>query len=1499
MAENSVKRKRAASLRTQMFNKHMYDMFNGCNDQTIELTDVNEVESDEGDVWEDEEGEYEEESVNNRPNFFTRLMDALQNKQRILRSKNGRQIPVSLDHETKEYKHYTHKESNLLADERTDRPYVSNQISSCKYTVYTFLPRQLYYQFSKFANVYFFLISLLQVIYGWSTKIPYTMMIQLCVFIGFSMAREAYDDFKRHCLDKKENEKYAKVLTKSIKSNESNCKGVSREVPRSTEGNNTGIDACNKLDTRFTNFPLLFERHGVAVELRRWKDLAVGDFILLSQDDWVPADLLLLTTDGNEDRCFVETTSLNGELNLKSKQPHKKLNKLACAASGLANINAKITVEDPNIDLDSFEGNLLLDYDETDDAKKYSLNLENVLFRGSILRNTSNAVGVILFTGEETKIRMSANRNPMIKIPKLQRKLNLVVLFMVIVVIIMVIFSSLTHVVSEKRCFLESALWYLFQQEHTQPSKFMSFLLLYTNIIPSSLYFNMEAIKLVQSKLIEADFSMYDEKTNTSCEARTTSNTEELGQVSHIFSDKTGTLTENKLVLRKFSLCGTSWIHSTGFTRCEREIARPIPRTAIETNCFDIESTGIDINIVCTPKEQFLNKTRKPAEYKAISLNFDSQKPEVNRKKKSIGSTDHVSSKGLGSLKNSFDLIAYIQSHPNSIFAEKVRFFILCLALSHTSSSKKYNTSFDDNTAEYPSPNPDEVALLRAAKDLGFIMCNRNGKILTIKSFPNGFDGSPLNQEYEILETIEFSSDRKRMSVLVKMPNEQDKVLLICKGADDVILEKISDHKVMEQKLKEVTTATKRRKDEEAEVVIHQRRFLEEVLEDDEKPNIGYRLPTTYDESLALIALRRSQLRKKKTYGHSEDMAINSVDEFLDVIKCTQEKVDDIVLNNRIIMKKQQIEKYSRTNSADSLSNQPNAKYMGASGSKCFSDEELEMLNYIGNDELISNNEYVMEKTLQAIDEFSTEGLRTLLYGYKWIDISEYQEWAERYHAAKISSKDYETSAEEMIEEIEGKLELLGVAAIEDRLQEDVAGSIEKIRRAGIKIWMLTGDKRETAINVGYSCGLIHDYSTLIILTKNDEDIISKMNAVTQEMNCGNVAHCVVVVDGYTLALFEGNPILMSVFLELSIKASSVICCRTSPSQKSMIVTNVKNFNQNLVTLAIGDGANDVAMIQSADIGINIMAKDNFQASGSSDYSIARFRFLTILLFVHGRYNYIRTSKFVLCTFYKKVTFYMTQLLFQRYTIFSSLAMSRAWSLLMYCKIITLFPVLCIGIFERDLKPATLISVPELYSTGRLSKIFNLSIFCKWMLLGTVSSLLVFFLHAITWGDTFLSDNTFYTLWFLNLTTTVILTNIKFHLFGLFSYKWLAFGLVLISIFGWLLCCKLSPCVLQGDSAESAPPTLHWNIRQSKNFWYSMFLLAALGSIIGIISKTFKSIVCPAEVDIFRKLEQRNDTGKNVEYEASTKIKEGDMHDGKAKPPCTYNKRILFSQKED
>ena len=307
--------------------------------------------------------------------------------------------------------------------------------------------------------------------------------------------------------------------------------------------------------------------------------------------------------------------------------------------------------------------------------------------------------------------------------------------------------------------------------------------------------------------------------------------------------------------------------------------------------------------------------------------------------------------------------------------------------------------------------------------------------------------------------------------------------------------------------------------------------------------------------------------------------------------------------------------------------------------------------------------------------------MRTLLFAYKWIDNKTYDNWNQKYHKAKTSLINRKKKTEDVGEEIEVDLNILGATAIEDKLQDGVTEAIEKIKRAGIKMWMLTGDKRETAINIGYLCKLIYDYSTVVILTMDDENIASKMNAVSQEISTGNMAHCVVVIDGATLGSFESNPTLMSVFVELCTKTDSVICCRASPSQKALMVSNIRKANKNEVTLAIGDGANDIAMIQAADIGVGITGKEGLQASRSSDYSIAQFRYLLKLLFVHGRYNYIRTAKFVLCTFYKEVTFYMTQVIFQRFTLFSGTSLYEPWSLSMFITLFTSLPVLCIGFF--------------------------------------------------------------------------------------------------------------------------------------------------------------------------------------------------------------------------
>ena len=630
--------------------------------------------------------------------------------------------------------------------------------------------------------------------------------------------------------------------------------------------------------------------------------------------------------------------------------------------------------------------------------------------------------------------------------------------------------------------------------------------------------------------------------------------------------------------------------------------------------------------------------------------------------------------------------------------------------------------------------------------------------------------------------------------------------------------------------------------------------------------------------SLSLQAMRRSfSPRNRRT----DEGPIDSIDQFLDNVKRSDMEIDEVVLNSRKSLSKQQLEKYGPRLSLGSPSNKekpgnkPNAKHYLKPVSTEDARVEKGMLEYIGSDDLLLNDGYVIEKTIQAIDEFSTEGLRTLVYSYKWVDLQEYQQWEDRYHDAKISLTNRKSKIAEVGEEIEQDLQLLGATAIEDKLQEGVSEAIEKIRRAGIKIWMLTGDKRETAINIGYSCKLIYDYSTVVILAKGDENIISKMNAISQEVDSGNVAHCVIIIDGSTLAMFEGNPTLMSVFIELCTKTDSVICCRASPSQKSLMVTNIRNSNKNLVTLAIGDGANDIAMIQSADIGIGIGGKEGLQASRTADYSIAQFRFILKLLLVHGRYNYIRTAKFILCTFFKEITFYLTQLIFQRYTMFSGSSLYEPWSLSMFNTLFTSLPVLCIGMFEKDLKPMTLLTIPELYSMGRLSQGFNLIIFGEWVIQAAAYALLITFLNIIIWGETALSDHTMYPLGVINFTAIVALVNVKCQFIEMNNRNWVVFTSVILSCGGWLVWCCALPILNRSDVIYDVPYGFFYHFGKDITWWCSCFVLAVLPITIDIVYQTFKTMIWPSDADIFSVLEQKSEIRKKLEMGAYNEMKQG------------------------
>lgn len=1493
MANAAGRRRRAGSLRTQMFNKHLYNKFTRSQDQHIELREISENSADEtNNTTSVEEIELEDDYSRNYdsepPRFWTKVLDVVLNRTRTLRSKDGRHIPIVLDHNTGEYKSYTCPKTDLLLDERIGKPYCQNHITSSRYSVITFLPQQLYAQFSRIANAYFFLVAILQMIPGWSTTGTYTTIIPLCVFMGISMAREAWDDLKRHKLDKEENEKMAYILTKEPQSGE-NIARDSRDSLQEAGGSMAGSSSSQvSLGLRFTNFELLADRHRVSVAKKQWKNLRVGDFVLLKQDDWVPADLLLLASDGENNECFVETMALDGETNLKSRQPHPELSKLTCAASGLANINARVTTEDPNIDLYNFEGNLELHGHQNGSFIKFPLNNDNVIYRGSILRNTQNAVGMVIFTGEETKIRMNAIKNPRIKAPKLQRKINMIVVFMVFVVACVSLFSYLGHVLENNRFLEDNKAWYLMKQDAGAAATIMSFIIMFNTMIPLSLYVTMEIIKVMQSKLMEWDIDMYHAESNTPCESRTATILEELGQVSYIFSDKTGTLTDNKMIFRKFSFCGSSWVHNVSSE--DQQLGRSSSINDVNLDVVSYDGGELFNNFRHNEAQpgpspvNAMNCTRRSVDYKGNSAALYTGRPSMKSlrgERSLISESSSISAKEGGApvLRSSFDLIRYIQKYPDEIFSQKAKFFILSLALCHSCLAKKTSElNHDDDTIEYQSSSPDELALVTAARDLGYVVLGRRSKFLTIKSYPNGFDAEPQTDEYEILNYVDFSSQRKRMSVLVRMPNCPGKVLLICKGADSVIMERLKNRDIAYQKLDDINTSTKERKDAEAEVIIQKRLSLERLAGADD--TIGNRLRPSISsnprESLSLKAVRKSMSRKGAN-NQDPEMQIESIDQFLDSIKRRDNEIDDVIANSRRSLHKQQIKKYG---SKVPLNNpQKKAENGGASSPtvhiQLSSPSKTTMDQYIGGENLIQSEEYVMERTLQAIDDFSTEGLRTLLYAYKWVSEAEYTEWAERYHSAKTSLTDRKAKIDSVGAEVEKDLTLLGTTAIEDKLQEGVGESIEKIRRAGIKMWMLTGDKRETAINIGYSCKLIYDYSTVVVLSTNEENMIAKMNAVTQEIDSGNVAHCVLVIDGATLALFESNPSAMSVFIELCTKTDSVICCRASPSQKALMVTNIRNTDKNIVTLAIGDGANDIAMIQSADIGVGIAGKEGLQASRSSDYSIGQFRFLVKLLFVHGRYNYIRTSKFVLCTFYKEVSFYLTQVIYQRFTMFSGTSFYESWSLSMFNTLFTSLPVICIGMFEKDLKPATLLTVPELYSTGRTFKEFNLFVFLQWVVLAACNSVLVTFLNVKVWGETALSDNTLYPLGVINYTAITFLINIKCQFVETHNRNWLAFASCAISCLGWIVWCSLLPRVRKNDPIYDVQDGLYHYFGRDITFYCAILVLTVLPLMVDVVFKTVKTMLWPTDTDIFAQLEKKGEIRKKLEFGAYNEMKQG------------------------
>ncbi|XP_075210941.1 ATPase phospholipid transporting 8B [Lycorma delicatula] len=396
-------------------------------------------------------------------------------------------------------------------------------------------------------------------------------------------------------------------------------------------------------------------------------------------------------------------------------------------------------------------------------------------------------------------------------------------------------------------------------------------------------------------------------------------------------------------------------------------------------------------------------------------------------------------------------------------------------------------------------------------------------------------------------------------------------------------------------------------------------------------------------------------------------------------------------------------------------------------------------------------------QTQDHLNRFAGEGLRTLCCAVRDLDEAFFNQWKERHHEAILSLGDREDKLDAIYEEIETDMRLIGATAIEDKLQDGVQHTIANLSLAEIKIWVLTGDKQETAVNIGYSCNLLNDDMDILVVDGNTleevshqlshcRDCLKKITSSQRQHNMMNshtvpaisivtfsesdykeeniVLEYALVVNGHSL-VHALHPQLENLFVEVSTMCKSVICCRVTPLQKAMVVEVVKR-NKKVVTLAIGDGANDVSMIKAAHIGVGISGEEGNQAMLSSDYSIAQFRFLERLLLVHGRWSYYRMCKFLRYFFYKNFAFTICHFWFAFFCGFSAQTVLDPMYIAVYNLFYTSLPVLAIGIFDQDVNDINSIQYPRLYTPGHTNLLFNKQEFLRSALHGFFTSCVLF-----------------------------------------------------------------------------------------------------------------------------------------------------------------------------
>ncbi|XP_054163939.1 phospholipid-transporting ATPase VD-like [Oppia nitens] len=1158
--------------------------------------------------------------------------------------------------------------ANIVDTIGTNATYANNRIRTTKYTVLTFLPKNLFEQFHRFANLYFLGIQLLNWVPGITAFAKEVQMLPFLFVLSVTAVKDIFEDYRRYRSDKKVNN-----------------------------------SICRRFDAKTNRFVKT-----------KWQDIYVGDFVHLSCDEKVPADILILKTSDESGLCYVETANLDGESNLKQRQVVKGYAKQSSTFS-LKNFTAIVECDAPNSQIYRFSG-----FITESNGEQISINKDNLLLRDCVLKNTDFIDGLVVYAGHETKAMLN-NGGPRSKRSKLEQYMNRDVVWCVVILLLMCLIGSIGYAIWLTSYEDWREVVYLNPYQSISPAYngfliFWTFIVLYQVIIPLSLYVTIELIKLGQVYHIHQDIHMIDEKSSKKVFCRALNITEDLGQIEYIFSDKTGTLTENHMVFRRCSIGGIDYSHQK-------------PQLT-EDNC-NFDGNG---------SEEFLLNPHLKEELTLMAQRMPSEENlESNQK------TTYELSEQNKRIQDFFILLSVCNSAVASKFPHKDQMTASGQYLDQISPPKETDKSPSikrplsslisfissgspasqrSQKSRSPSPlplrpiyeseSPDEVALVTAAFRYSIKLLKRNSEMVLV-SLP-----SEGTIEFKLLNILPFDSTRKKMSIILKHPKTNE-IILFCKGSDSAIL-----------------------------------------------------------ESLA--------------------------------------KTDDQEMTT------------------------------------------------------------IIDTTKRQLDYYSKQGLRTLCMSKRILSEEEYNKWNENHKKAEQSLKNSEEVLIESYNRIECNLTLLGATGIEDSLQERVPEVIANLRLAGIVVWVLTGDKVETAVNIAYSCELFTKNMTVEYLTIESKDkTLHNLRKHLRQLHEQGVTKAIkdvemskamqwflniilwgarrpqtctidpivrskrgLVVDGKTLS-FVTDKEFVGYFLELAQFYSSVLCCRATPLQKGEVVKHVKEILK-VMTLAIGDGANDVAMIQTADVGIGISGQEGTQAVMASDFSLPRFLYLERLLLVHGNWSYYRLARTVLYFFYKNASCVFVILWFQIYCGWSGAVMIDQLYLMIVNAMFTSFPPMILGIYDRDCPSDLLLKYPHLYARGRKSRVYTDYSFWVNMFDACYQSIVIFFVPLIFFFDTDIGFYEFGTIVF----TAVILVNLVHVSIEYKSWSILHVMALLFSIVSYFSFAYVYNYFTLGGMFSSDAYMVIQHVSYDPRTWLAIVIILVLAALPRITVRSLQTTLTPS-----------------------------------------------------